>query len=453
MRLPAERRNDRRIALLIGLLALVAFGPFVSRYTAQPASRYALTAALAEHGTVDLAPYRKTLGIDRAVYNGRLRSDKAPGQPVLAVPVYEVGRVLGFESASVLREQRNLGMWWQTLWSAMLPFAALLACMYLAASRIAPRHALAATFALGFGTLMLPHATNLYGHVLAALFGFGAWQAVVESPDRRAFLIAGLLAGSAVAVEYHAVIVATVVFLTALVRYGRAALAMLVGAVPPAALLAAYQWRAFGAPWRTPFAYYRGVLNGTSEGGFSIPGWHGFVDVVAGNRGLLIVSPIVLLACGAALWCARRGGDLGVAGIAATAIVVAYGVLSAGWSGTRFLEEPGPRYMIPALPFLAAPLAAAWPRVRRIAVVASTWGAVLMVGAATTFILVPVGISPVHDYVRRVLHREFAPTIWSIALGPFGILVHVATVALTAAALARACSRERVGEEPVAVHA
>ena len=40
------------------------------------------------------------------------------------------------------------------------------------------------------------------------------------------------------------------------------------------------------------------------------------------------------------------------------------------WKGTPALEEPGPRYMIPAIPFLAVPLAAAWPKVRRVALVA-----------------------------------------------------------------------------------
>ena len=68
--------------------------------TAQPASRYDLTASLAEHGSVDLTPYRKGLGVDHALYKGHLRSDKAPGQPLLAVPVYLAGRAIGAESAA-----------------------------------------------------------------------------------------------------------------------------------------------------------------------------------------------------------------------------------------------------------------------------------------------------------------------------------------------------------------
>ncbi len=94
------------------------------------------------------------------------------------------------------------------------------------------------------------------------------------------------------------------------------------------------QWRAFGAPWHTPFTYYAGVLNGTTRGGYSLPGLGGTADVLAGDRGLLIVSPIVLVAIGAAAWCVRHAtGDVRRHAFVALAIVVPYLVLSAGWSG------------------------------------------------------------------------------------------------------------------------
>src|SRR5205823_7670248 len=78
--------SSRRLAVLLGLAVLIVVGPIVGADTAQPASRYDLTAALAEHGSVDLAPYRHRLGVDHALYRGHLRSDKAPGQPILGVP-------------------------------------------------------------------------------------------------------------------------------------------------------------------------------------------------------------------------------------------------------------------------------------------------------------------------------------------------------------------------------
>ena len=116
------------------------------------------------------------MGVDRAIYNGHLRSDKAPGQPILAVPVYLVGRALGADSASNTHVHADLGLWWETLWSATIPFAILLALMFLACARFTRRRA-AVAIASGFGvcTMMLPHAVNLYAHNLTALFAFGAW--------------------------------------------------------------------------------------------------------------------------------------------------------------------------------------------------------------------------------------------------------------------------------------
>src|SRR5689334_9173473 len=117
-----------KVELALVLLAFVALGPIVGEETAQPASRLALTAALAEHHTVDTGRYPH--GVDHARYEGRERSDKAPGQPVLAVPVYLVGRLFGAESAAHARFVGNLGVWWVTLWTSVLPFAILPVLMY-----------------------------------------------------------------------------------------------------------------------------------------------------------------------------------------------------------------------------------------------------------------------------------------------------------------------------------
>ena len=105
--------------------------------------------------------------------------------------------------------------------------------------------------------MMLPHAVNLFGHDLAALFGFGAWLAIESSPvtGRRAAM-AGLLAGLAVCTEYETAIVLGVVAVYVFVRQRRQLGWFALGASAPLAALAWYQWRAFGAPWRTPAAFY-----------------------------------------------------------------------------------------------------------------------------------------------------------------------------------------------------
>ncbi len=128
----------------------------------------------------------------------------------------------------------------------------------------------------------------------------------------------------------------------------------------------------------------------------------------------------------------------------ALAVLVPYVVLCAGWSGTPLLEDPGPRYLVPAVPFLAVPLAAAWDRVRVAAVFLAVIGGLFAFAALWTQILVPQGTSLLTADRARFQHHEFAPTIWSIAFGRLGVLVYVAAIGGAAFVLARSLTSERV---------
>src|SRR5262249_29124416 len=142
----------------------------------QPASRVALTAALTDRHTVSLEHYEHVLGIDRSLHNGQLRGDKAPGQPFLAVPAYATARVVGAQSASVLRVRGNLTLWWVTLWTAAIPGVLLLVLLFREASRrLRTRAAVGMAVALFAGSQLLLYSTSLYGHVLAALTAFSCW--------------------------------------------------------------------------------------------------------------------------------------------------------------------------------------------------------------------------------------------------------------------------------------
>ncbi len=442
-----------RVALLLAITALVTVGPIVAGDNAQPASRYSLTAALADHGSVDLGPYEHVLGVDRAEYRGRLRSDKAPGQPILAVPVYLVGRAFGADPASAAREHGDLGLWWETLWSATLPFAVLLALIFLACARFVRRGvALAVAIAFGVGTMLLPFGANLFAHDLVALFGFGAWLLLsTDGVTPRRTAVAGLLCGLSVFCEYEAAIVAVVLASYVLVRQRRQLRWFVVGAVGPVLALAWYQWAAFGAPWRTPSAFFAGTIEGTTEGGYTIPTLRSLSDVLFGSRGLWIGAPIALVAIAAAvLILTRATGQLRDHAVVALAILGPYVVLCAGWSGFGLLEDPGPRFLIPALPFLAAPLAVMWDRFRLPAVLFTVWGALFAVPATVNFLLVGIHEPAFPALPRRLVHDHFLPTVWSMAFGRAGVAVHALTVVLVVGLLAVMWSRTRPVTEAAA---
>ncbi len=189
---------------------LVIVGPVVQKDAAQQASRYALTAAVVEEHTFVLDDYVQVLGVDRAFYEGHTYSDKAPGQPLLAVPFYALYRWVGGEQGPMLRVEGNLGLWWLTFWFAALPAAGLAVLMYRAALRVAPDGALPAALGMALTTMLLPFSTLLFGHVLAAFLGFWAFLLVSKDPSSRRVLLAGGLMGLAVTVEYTMAILALV---------------------------------------------------------------------------------------------------------------------------------------------------------------------------------------------------------------------------------------------------
>jgi hypothetical protein len=426
----------------LALLLVVAFGPVVATLTAQPASRLALTAAIAEHHTVDISGYPH--GIDRATYNGHLRSDKAPGQPLLAVPVYLSGRALGAESEAHKRAVGNLGAWWVTLWTSFLPFVALVVLMFLVASRHTRQlPALGAALSIGVGSMMLPLAVNLYGAALAALTAYAAWAVLDAVPPTDTRLIAvGALAAASVAMEYETAIAFAVLVFVALRRVHRRIAWFGVGALGPFLVIAWYDWAAFGKPWRTAHAYYATAAIRHRIVGFEV-GWRGIDATWFGPHGLLRTSPIVLAALLAAVVVARSPAPaVRRHALIGLAIAVPYLVLCMVWKGTPALEEPGPRYMIPAIPFLAVPLARLWDRIWQPAVLLAVWGAIIAVPATICFMLLGIGQSAFPELPRRVVDGEFLPTIWSMSLGRFGVVVHVASVAIVGAALVRACRVE-----------
>jgi hypothetical protein len=205
---------------------------------------------------------------------------------------------------------------------------------------------------------------------------------------------------------------------------------------------AAYQWVAFGAPWHLPYHYYAGVIEGTSDGGYRVPTLGALVSVFTSSNGLLVLTPIAVLALGAAAIVVRRGGPARVHAAVALSIAVPYTVLVAGWSGTPLLEEPGPRYMVAVMPFLVVPLAVMWEQWRPIARATGLWGAVVMAGATFTYMDVGIGEPRISGYLRHVQAHNFPATLWSIAFGRVGVLLYATSVIAAAVLVAKVLRRD-----------
>jgi hypothetical protein len=423
--------SPRAVSVALALLVLVALGPFVAEFSAQTAARYAVAAAVVDDGSIQIDRYEElTFPSDRVEREGHQYGDKAPGQPLLlAAPLYASARLVGAEPATTERIMGNLGVWWITLWSSVAPAAILCALMYQAGRARYGDRAVSAALGLSFGSLLLVFSTQMYGHVLSALLAFAAWLLVRAGPwTPRRLLAAGALAGAAVSVEYTLLLV--VVLLAAwLVRVGagRRLGWFALGGVPFALLLASYQAAAYGSPLRTAYALKPAFDDPTI---FGVPDPGTLLETLLGSRGLLVLTPIVALGLWGC-WRQLRHPD-GPRGDAAMALAVLGGLLvvQAGWPNPWGGEMPGPRYLIPALPFLAVPLARSWKELPLLCRVAAVVGGLVMSLGVLTVHLVAEGRQVVPTYLDYLQDGLRTPTLFTLAVGDAGWVLHIGLVVL-----------------------
>ena len=315
---------------------------------------------------------------DLSWYKGHYYSTKAPGLAFLTVGPYfaldETGILDG--AADVLgTDSRSLALWIVVLIGAVLPTAVLLFLLRRVGDDFEPGFGTVTAVTAGICTMLLPFATLFFNHALAAALGFAAFCMLLYAKDRLARVaLAGLIAGLAITAEYPLGLVALAVGVYALassdwLRRGAAyAAGVLVGVLP----LLAYNWWAFGSPLHNSYEYAilqpgvsgHDVIGANDQGLFGVGGPQRGValQLLFSRIGLITVTPIVLAgAAGLVLvWKKGRRREAALAGFLTAAFVV----YNSGYATPFGGGTPGPRFLIPMLPFLALGFATAyraWP--------------------------------------------------------------------------------------------
>jgi hypothetical protein len=237
--------------------------------------------------------------------------------------------------------------------------------------------------------------------------------------------LAGLLAGLAVTFEYPLGLAGIVLFVYALsreqLRLPRAATyagGAILGALP---VLAFNQW-AFGSPLE--FAYSNAVavqgfdghaiLGLNSDGFFGItsPKPAAAVDLLFASRGLLAITPVIAMAVAGAI-AMRRSPHRAEANVI-LAVAAVYFLYNCGYWLPFGGGTPGPRFLIPTLPFLGLGLATAWKRWPALTLGLAIPSAVFMVLATITLPL--IGDNGTAVWGDRFISGEFEHTLLT-ALG------------------------------------
>jgi hypothetical protein len=387
----------RRAALLALLALALVYAAPIQPLNWNVTGHYALVQAFAD-GTPMIDDYLDNAPTgDRVSVDGHWYSDRAPGLAYWSLPAFaalDLAGLAGGQTEPVGPHPNDRAIWLLGLWGTVLPGFVLLLLVRSVADRIDPTLGTVAAVTVGCGTLLLPFATMLFAHVLAATLLFGSFTVLFcerlrpGRPRHWGLGAAGLLAGLAFTTEYAAALVGVVLAVYALagVRDLRGAMDRLwpysLGAFLGALPLALYNHWAFGSFTKVAYA----GLEEHQQGFFGIdtPDPAAAVQLLLTSRGLLTLAPVLVMAVLGVVLLYRRGWR--AEALASGAIVLVLLLYNSGYYLPFGGEGPGPRFLLLSLPFLALGLGSAFARLP---------GATLaLAGASIAALLIPTMTGP-----------------------------------------------------------
>ena len=401
----AARRAHRwpprpALALFLVLASLYALTSSGHTYSFDEETMFALTASLAERGSVEI-PTCGECAIIRAepLPGGRNYSRYGPLQSLAAVPLYWAGELVAGDSPVA-----SAGRWFTTRFFAVLLDAlatagtATLLYGLVRGLGYSTRIGLACALLYGLGTQAWPHSKTFFAEPLTTMFlltavvcwwqleraqavGRGAWavrsksegvarpspvalRPTAHAPRPTAWAAAlGLACGLAMATKWAAAIALPVLGLAlaaTLYRWWRAgglaprralaiALAAEAGLAVPVALVALYNAARFGSPFAT--GYGANELGAVQTGLFWMPLW---AFLVSPGKSVFLFSPVALLALPAWPRFFRRHRPLALVALGLILTHLGFYARVPHWHGD---VAWGPRHLDYVVPLLVLPLA------------------------------------------------------------------------------------------------
>jgi hypothetical protein len=319
-----------------------------------------------------------------------------------------------------------MSAWWLTVVAVGVPSAMAVVMLYLtleAFTRSEPVR-ITITLAYGLATLAFPYSTLFYGHQVAAallLMGFGllvlAKYCVTKPPTAGLLVGVGLMLGYAVIVDYTSAlaVVPLMGYATAFVRPWRRLGWLVAGEAVPVIALGAYHWLAFGGPLTIPYEFSTHMVHQLGFMGLGRPSPYVLREILIGSyRGLFYSAPWLLLAIPGAmvlLWRRERRAE-GLTCVVIAALFVWLNSSLVNWQGGWTF---GPRYLIPAIPFLSVLVVGSVPNSRprgfasRTCTIVGAGLALVLVAVSGVMMLVGTAVKP---ETPMDIQRPFGEYLW-----------------------------------------
>ncbi len=419
-RLPGPSFGTALGVAAVLLLLLVSNGRPIGAGDTRPTERVA--ASLAQQGNLDLDEYTDVEPPFVRSEGGHRVSIYPVLSAVLAAPVFALARL------AFALDETGMALAGKLAASLLSALAAGVLFMAVGLRRDAGE-GLRVAIVFALGTSVWSTSQALWQHPAAVLFVCLGLLFMLRAEDDPAWAgRAALPLSLAVAARHADLALAAALALGLALRWPRRIPALLAWGAPGVAFVVSYQWLYFGSPLRHGFS--------GSLGRFSEPWGVGHAGLlVSPAKGLLIFTPVALIAA-AGLVRAFRRGERALAGTLAAG-ALAHWLLLGRWSEWHGGESFGPRMMTDALPLLFLFLPEGLDLVPRL-------GAAL---AAVSIAVQALGAFAYDYRWERLYQRPPAPgypELWSVKDSPLRLMVgeRVVILALPAVRDGRVFVRE-----------
>jgi hypothetical protein len=387
---PSARNSP--VGLWLALLLLACYGYFFPRWADWGVnSKVDLTMAMVDQGTFVIDDYYQNTG-DYALYKGHHYSDKAPGSSFLAVPFYAVfkaaigtsildpliDRLAGNPAIVNTLKENGTGLLQDKVYFAMALYVITFFVMSLPSALLGyvlyqfmgyflqDRFSRALIVILyGLGTVAFPYSQTFNGRQTSAVMTVFAFYMLFRinrgELSRRYLWLIGPLMGWVFISDYPSVFILGALFLYAVsfLRDWRRVLPLVLGGIPPVALMALYNLSIFETPLPVGYKYSELYQDLHTQGLISItyPRLEALYGLTFSPfRGLFFLSPALLLAIPGFIYWYRRGACRAEWWVCLCSVISAFLFYSSSvmwWGGYAV----GPAYLVAMIPYMVFPIA------------------------------------------------------------------------------------------------